>query len=46
MLNDCLEFHLMCVMSHLVQSRAGPCVRVRVHVCVCNWESDLIMGTH
>ena len=39
MLNDCLEFHLMCVMSHLVQSRAGPCVRVcvcvRVRVCVC-----------
>ena len=34
MLNDCLEFYLKCVMSHLVQSRAGPCVRVCVHVCV------------
>ena len=57
MLNDCLEFHLVCVMSHLVQSRAGPvfvcvvcvcaCVCVRVCVCVCKkWESDLIMRTH
>ena len=49
MLNDCLEFHLMCVMSHLVQSRGGPCVCV----CVCVWGgggggggSDLIMRTH
>ena len=44
MSNDCLESHLMCAMSNLVQSRAGP------FVCVCGGGggggSDLIMRTH
>ena len=40
MLNDCLEFHLVCVMSHLVQSRAGPCV------CVCVWGGGGGIGSY